>query len=343
MLRQILALFVAASLVLAQTRPAFADAARPNVQPVPYKSSQPVQYGVSGSSTAPASPPPPAPPPAPPVVTSAGGATLGVVGNDVVHLKDGGVMRGTLVEAIPNDHATLHLATGQNAIIPWRLIDHIEANAAPLPPPSTNVEEDGRQAAFVHIDSPDPVTLERNTTNGWQFACSSPCDRNLSLDYEYRLVGSGIRTTGVFHLQARPGDRIELQVNPSSRGAFVGGIILVSTGPVVMLVGLVVLLVAATESIADTCFSTTSSVCSNQHDSGSGGTVGALLLVGGAAMIIGGIVMIASNAHSGVAQQPLERAQPPRDAWLRLPTWHEDSMAVAAPKAASVPVWNVTF
>src|SRR5439155_16237620 len=94
-------------------RPAFADT--PAVQPVPYKASQPVPYAVEPPATA----PPAASGPAP-----SGPHIVAPVGSDVVHLKDGGMIRGVLIEAIPKDHATVQLGTGQNAIIPWHLIDH---------------------------------------------------------------------------------------------------------------------------------------------------------------------------------------------------------------------------
>jgi len=57
-------------------------------------------------------------------------------GTDVVVLKDGSKIRGTLTEMRPGDHAIVQLANGQYATIQWGVIDHMERNGAPLAMPS---------------------------------------------------------------------------------------------------------------------------------------------------------------------------------------------------------------
>ncbi len=44
------------------------------------------------------------------------------------------MIRGTLVEAIPNDHATVELVTGQSAVIPWDRIERIDRGGASRSP-----------------------------------------------------------------------------------------------------------------------------------------------------------------------------------------------------------------
>lgn len=64
-------------------------------------------------------------------------------GSDVVFLKHGGEIRGTITEIRAGDHATVTLATGQIATIQWAEIDRVERNgqlmqlpsAAPAPTP----------------------------------------------------------------------------------------------------------------------------------------------------------------------------------------------------------------
>jgi hypothetical protein len=49
-------------------------------------------------------------------------------GADVVFLKHGGEIRGTLTELRPGDHATVTLATGQVATIKWEEVERVERN-----------------------------------------------------------------------------------------------------------------------------------------------------------------------------------------------------------------------
>jgi len=57
-------------------------------------------------------------------------------GTDVVILKDGSKIRGTLTELKAGDHATVQLANGQYATVQWGVIDRMERNGAPLEMPS---------------------------------------------------------------------------------------------------------------------------------------------------------------------------------------------------------------
>lgn len=78
--------------------------ARQAPQPVPYPTlPAPVPYGQ------------PAPGPAP--LPSARGPA---VGQDVIYMKNGGILRGTIIDAIPNSQARIQLATGEIATVPWR-------------------------------------------------------------------------------------------------------------------------------------------------------------------------------------------------------------------------------
>src|SRR5258708_2202808 len=72
---------------------AMAQPPSPGPQPVPY-GNPPVPYGQ----------PPPAPSSAP---------HAGATGSDVIYLKNGGLLRGTIIDAIPNAQARIQLATGE--------------------------------------------------------------------------------------------------------------------------------------------------------------------------------------------------------------------------------------
>ena len=97
-------------------------------------------------------PPPPAPPASPPSpdapsTTGPGAAATATEAEppaplepDVIYLADGGVLRGTVIEVVPNVEVRIRLATGEVATVARRDILHFEHLAAvPVevePPPS---------------------------------------------------------------------------------------------------------------------------------------------------------------------------------------------------------------
>ncbi|MGH7283896.1 MAG: hypothetical protein ACRELY_20415, partial [Polyangiaceae bacterium] len=86
----------------------------------------------SSSSFAQQAPPPASTPQVPvPAWTGTAGA------EDVVVLKDGGAIRGLVMEVLPGDHVSVRMADGRTAIVPWVLIHHIEEAAHPAAIPST--------------------------------------------------------------------------------------------------------------------------------------------------------------------------------------------------------------
>ena len=106
-------LVAASALVSARAE---AQAPPGEVQPVPYTQSQPVPYGTPSEPH----PPTEAGPDAAPVESQP------QVGGDAVTLREGEVIRGVLVESLPNDHATVQLPNGQLALIPWERIARID-------------------------------------------------------------------------------------------------------------------------------------------------------------------------------------------------------------------------
>jgi hypothetical protein len=258
------------------------------------------------------------------------------IGNDFVYLKGGGIIRGTLIEAIPNDHATVELVTGQSAVIPWDRIERIDRGASPTPAPRQVAPPapapPSRPSAVVHVESDTPVTLERRDGGRWVAACSSPCDEELPIGSEYRISGSRVRTSNDFRLDARPGDHVVVELSIASKGAFAGGIVLTSVGGFSLLLG-----AANADPYA-------------QHDE-TGGTVGLVMVGAGAVSVLVGIILTASNRHSTVTQLSAT-PRPRNDAWLRLPTWrdargHDDKNGVALgaglPTPLIVPLFETRF
>lgn len=311
-----------------------APAAPPPVQPVPYTPSQPVPY--------PSATPDPVVVNVPRVAPSVSPG----VGSDVVYLKGGGMIRGTLTEVIPNDHATVEMV-GQTAVIPWDRIERIDRGGvspspAPRPLPSSSTPAPApapgpEGTATVHIEADTPVTLDKREGRSWVFACNAPCDAELPLAGSYRISGQGIRNSAQFKLNARPGDHLVLDVNASSKGAFVGGIVVAGVGVVVLLVGAMVVLTVAAMDSADSAAG-----LSNSTNDGSANTVGWVMVAGGAAATLVGVLVLANNTRSKV-DQATATPRPRNDAWLRVPQWHEDKAGQALPKAVGVPLFQTTF
>lgn len=331
-----LALAAAANIAV-QAPLAYAQTA---VQPVPYNPSQPV-----GAAPAPFQPlpsQPVAPPPPPPGVA--------VTGGDMVILKGGGMLRGRLVEVIPNDHATIALSTGQNAIIEWSRIERIEqapagyapgqAPAPPPPPPAGRV--------WVHIESDRELLVEGlGHESGWQHMCSSPCDMELPLDLEYRLLADGVRPSQPFRLQALAGQREVIDVTSASKGGYVGGVTLVSIGSVLIGLGLIVLAFGALQnSVGGTCSDGSLSTSCGNPGNGTEAVGGVMALVG-AAGLVGGIVLMVNNSRTSAKQsiaQPGPRARLGDDgAWVRLPMWHDASGQRSLPTPQLSPIFSRSF
>jgi len=264
-------------------------------------------------------------------------------GPDVVVLKDGNVLRGTLSQVVPGDHATLTLTNGQTATIKWDVIKSIEKSdktGAPAAPAASPDASAAGGTARVHIEVDRDVTLERQSNGTWIPACSAPCDADLPLDASYRIVGGGMRGSSTFRIAAQPGQRVFITVDPASKGGFVGGIILISLGaPVLLIGGLVLLVAAAADDIGST-------------DSSGARTVGWTMVGGGAAGIVVGIVLLAGNAHTKTSQS-LDGPRPPRDsAWItadaptrRLPIWRDarEHVPAGVPSPAAIPLFSGTF
>jgi len=300
--------------------------------------------------------------PAAGLLLSSTAASAQETGTDQVVLKDGGMLRGTLIEILPGDHATLQLANGQNAKIRWDVIDHIirngvavnpTAQAAPAPTPSTAsapTPTTDQGSVFVHIDGGD-VDIEMQTSSGvapsgkavrgiWATMCSTPCDQELPLSGSYRLAGSGVRASKAFKLNGRPGDHVIINADPSSTGAFAGGIVLVSVGVPVFVIGTFVELVVWIVNIA--------SKADNSYTDTSGAQVVGLSMMGlGAAGVITGIVMIANNGSTHLDQtvatpEAKKAASLGSDAFRHAPVW-KDPEGPKMPPFQSIPLFTGTF
>jgi len=289
----------------------------------------------------------------PPMVAPAPSYAPSGPGLDSVYLKGGGMMRGTMVEMLPNDHVTLQLPTGQNAIIEWGKIDHIERAAvgvAPQPPVGRPFQQPPRRRAvvergsvLVHMDAEEGVVLESIAPGSgrWALVCAAPCDAQVPLGREYRISGEGIRPSRPFGIQAPPGQRVTLSVVTGSRAGYSGGLALTSVGSAAVVVGLFVVLFGA--------LGTCDSFGNCTPADGGVETAGLVITLAGVAVLVGGIILVASNSRSRATQTigelvPQAPARP-ETAWLRAPLWHDAIRESAAgqPKSIGIPIFSHSF
>jgi hypothetical protein len=323
--------------LVAITSPAYAQ-----VQPVPYGTSQPVPYNPAPAQSAP-------PRPAAPVTP----------GKDVIHLKNGGMLRGTIVDAIPGSHARIQLPTGEIAMVQWSEIARIETGdqkrapeptptpssppPAPAPPPVTGPK------VLVHIDSSRPVQLMRYdpVSGNRDEICTSPCDKWAPLDGNYRIEGSGVRQSSTFTLQGKEGDRVVIDTNPASRGWFTGGLVMGGISILGIITGAYVVAIGTAVTAIDnsTCFGTTT--CSSTQK-GSSGVEAVGWTIVGVSVVVGviGVIAFASNWSTSVSQETQEPVARPAkvDVPRREAAWQGDDIARAMPKPlVTVPIYSGSF
>lgn len=214
-------------------------------------------------------------------------------GDDVIHMKNGGLMRGTMIEVIPDVQARMQLVTGEIATVPWQQIDRIEHGGAPAPAPASKAPP---SEVWVHVDAPQGVLIQQDRTNDddWVTVCAVPCDRPLPTGFYYRVTGGGIKTSADFALHASPGTHETVIVDGASKSGFVIGVVGMIVGGIVGYVGL--LLVSFGDLQAG--FDDTSNGTSNS------GTIGAgtAMIVVGLVAAVGGLVLTLSNAKTKVGQ-----------------------------------------
>jgi hypothetical protein len=267
------------------------------------------------------------------------------VAPDTVYLKEGGLLRGAIVENVPNDHVTIALPTGDVRRVTWEDVDHVDAAARPAPSAAPPATPKSGPLVKVHIASDESVILDRRPAgmDTWVPACNAPCDEELPLGDEYRVAGAGLRATRPFRLQGEPGGSVEVRLNAKSTtsfgvGAGVGGLGLVIDAYSLYLVFL------GSAMMHTSCSSDsygTAHSCSDSRGAGESlRNVGLVMLIPGTvAAVVGGGMMLA-NWRSSVSQSTTSsgsaaQASPkPLDAFRRTAEW----TAPATP-AAGVPFY----
>jgi len=273
---------------------------------------------------------------------------------DTIVMKNGGLLRGTLIDAIPDAQARIQLATGEIATVQWGAIERIERGTPaprlpPLPAPAgAPLPAEPSVTVWVHIEGADGAGLEMARPGGetWETACEAPCDTQVPLSADYRIAnGNGMRQSAVFHLRGQAGDHVTLTLSGGSKAWLVTGIVVTSVGGLAMVVGSLVALAGSFSAGFDTCSSATCAP-SNANSANGVATAGLATALVGIAAAVTGIVLIVHNARTGVAVD-LTGAQSARvqgDAWAHVPTWHDPTAADRAlPPILGGPLWTGRF
>jgi len=299
----------------------------------------------------------PAPAPAAPVVPA----------GDAIYLKNGGILRGTIIDAIPNDRARIQLATHEIATVSWADISRIEhadgtKQTISAPPAATGGTTDSgpkplpadKSLVWVHIEGSDDANLEQDTTgqDDWAVVCNAPCDRQVSTAFWYRINGGGMKASKQFSLQGTPGQHETIRVTPASSGWFVAGVIAMPVGGVVAIYGLLFALVGSlTSSVSSSCTGSSSGNCTGSNNSTQVGNniaaVGWTMVVVGLGLGITGIVVVVNNWKTGATQELGDaKASALNSAWKQvpMPTWQEATpLTRALPPAIAAPIFSGSF
>jgi hypothetical protein len=185
---------------------------------------------------------------------------------------------------------------------------------------------------LVHIESPQPVDLERETGDRhdpFEVACTSPCDAWVPAIDNYRIAGSGTRASRPFELLADGGHETVV-VSPASSTAFGFGVAAMVVGAAALALGGLALL---------------ANIWSDDPTGGNGPRDLAFgVVVGGLAVEGGGIALVVLNASSRVDQTT---AFGPRarfsSALFPSDVAHRGAPIPGYPSAAGWPLLRLTF
>jgi len=250
--------------------------------------------------------PAPAPSPAEAPTQSVPATAPAVVGDDVVHLKSGGFVRGTVEEYEPGGQVVLRKADGTVRTFAADEVERVEVGGAakPAEPTPTEFEPaaparpvDGEplpSEARVHLVRVDggssDIALQRRTSNvfvsgyggsasgmAWETACTAPCGRRIDTNGAYFVNGldkGPLLASKVINLHEFAGRDVTLEVRGGRTGVWAGGFVLVTAG-------------ATAAALSPLWFIV------DDYSNATGG----VLLAAGTGALIGGIVMMVRGRH----------------------------------------------
>lgn len=231
------------------------------------------------------------------------------VETEAVHLRDGSIIQGELVEKVPGDHVTLKLATGEVRRIEWAAIQEDQPKEEPqmlaafggVASPQTN--EQPKVSVALSSDTESYLVevtdlghyagsvgsrMAYGIIENYRRVCVLPCRAELDPLAEYWVEGPHMPTTSRFRIDPRVS---ELRVRSGSRAmlalgatSFTLGFLATLGGGVTLLTGLLV---------SDTSFNIDTGKTGPNDTKGVLITTGVGLLIGAAVCIGAGIPLVA--------------------------------------------------
>lgn len=184
----------------------------------------------------------------------------------VVWLHSGAIVRGTLVDYVPNERVVLQLANGEVKEIAWSEVkrtswlehaaqsndgkartqrqDEASSTASnkglQSPAKQAQIDKSSAPGVVVRLVSNRQVELQmraRHDTGSWKVACTSPCGQRVQVyDQQLRVSGAGITESNPFFLDGKRGEE-SLKISAGStstyrwgQGTLFGGIAVVLAG-----------------------------------------------------------------------------------------------------------------
>jgi hypothetical protein len=242
-------------------------------------------------------------------------------GEDEISLKNGGMLRGTVVAVEPDNRATI-VVNGRQRTVPWTEIDKVErgkykaevpptpepaapepaapepaASAEPAEPapapgaPHVHIEANWPNVEIVRIESGVPVTTDRGTTSGIVVhpVCKAPCGEVVDGrdGAQFYFAAPGMVSSKTFGLADKSGD-ITARIKGGSEGRRYGGLAMTIAGGASTLTGGIFLVAGGAMSADPT------EAAKGQRMV----TVGAVTLGVGATLLVPGIVLLTTNRTS---------------------------------------------
>jgi len=201
-----------------------------------------------------------------------------------------------------------------------------------LPPPPPTIPT-VKSHVRVHLDSKTPVQLESRApgANEWSKACDAPCDRNLPLDHQYRIVdGAGGAAGKSFSLDAGMGSKVTVTHEPTSQAGRVGGTVIVVVGGGLAALSLVGVVGGGSLALTGpSCEKGSNDWC------GLGQAIGVVVLIVSSAglLLSGGIIAGGLAVRSGAAASHTQRPTAVRE-----PTWLGPQSAASSRSGFVLPL-----
>jgi hypothetical protein len=218
---------------------------------------------------------------------------------DEVDLKNGGMIRGTVVTVEPEREVVILVqGTGEARHVPWTEVAGVDRGKFTRPPPTTSAPVDGAVRIHVEADSP-AVTLEQ-VTGGTGVrvtarpVCRAPCDQIVDARGPDRFffAGEGLMASPRFHL-AGHGGAVVLDVKAGSAARRAGGFAMAFIGGAGFIAGISMIALGAISTSPGAPPSTGLAVA--------GGVVGGV----GLGLLVGGIVLVVKTRTTFAFRPPV--------------------------------------